>query len=364
MSGFKYKGTDLNQMIGAVSTQTNTQGNLTQYIKDANSTSTLSPFYNPLTNLSGPVPTYSIARLANPTKYLIPGSGDIANSVIAYYNDFTQVNTIVSANRPSWATSCSVIIIGGGGSGASGSQGFNPSPGQKKGAQQGNCGGGGGAGGMVTSYGFPIGPASQITVTVGQGGLANAQGILNLPGNSGNTSSVSISNSSQQLILNALGGGGGYVGSNSSTTPGLGGIGAYYNYQKNSQIQGSVIRGFIGSDGQDGAPSGPSNSSSFAYCNGGFINSQNVDIGNYLPYQIISNGGIGQQQNTLLTQITSPTYTYQNALGQYPVFAAAQGYGAGGAGGAGGTQGGVGPLDPRGGAGSQGFVRIYWINTA
>ena len=72
--------------------------------------------------------------------------------------------------------------------------------------------------------------------------------------------------------------------------------------------------------------------------------------GNKIPYQIVSNGGSGQQQTTV--------------QGQFSNFSNSLGYGAGGSGGAAGTSNGPGPNGSQGGAGAPGFIRIYWLNTA
>jgi hypothetical protein len=341
MSGFKYKGTDLSEMIGTI--------NQNIYITDSNTTTTLSQYYNPLTNNSGPVLTTSIARLGSNTLYNIPVTGDIKNSVIATYDDFSTIGGPNPATRPSWSTSCSVILIGAGGSGASGTQGFNPSPGQSKNAQQGNCGGGGGAGGIVACSGISLNSNSQILITVGAGG---AETQFDQPGLSGGVTSFEISQAgTSQFKVNAEGGFGGNLGQSSDTQPGVGGDGGFWNtIPISGQVPGVTFTPYVGKNGQNGSSPGPSNASQFTYCNGGNVNVAGYN--NIFPVQIISNGGGNQQQQTLGQQ-----------YGVNP-FPPVQGYGAGGPGGAGGTQGGPGPVGSKGGYGGDGFVRIYWLNTA
>ena len=347
-SGFKYKGTDLNDMIGSAITQQTS----TQFIKDATSNTTLSQYYNPLTNSSGPVSNTSIARLYNPTLYTIPGSIDVRNYVIAKYNDYTVGSHEAINNKPAWSNACSIFIIGAGGSGASGTQGFSPQGGQAKNAQQGNCGGGGGGGGVIIcpfiNLKSPMGTnISSIQIVVGDGGAATPN--IDTSGSPGQITQVYMQNSGQQIGFNydftANGGDGGIIGQQTDTGVGTGGLGG--NTQSVFAFgQGSSIS-YTGISGQNGSSPGPSNASLFTYCNGGPIN--DTAYSNYLPIQIISNGGGNQMQ----TQIGQQTTTFANV----------QGYGAGGAGGAGGNQSGAGPSGSQGGKGAPGFVRIYWLNT-
>lgn len=345
MSGFKYKGTDLNDMINAINQNVN--------IKDANTTFTLSPYYKTLTNSSGSVPAQSIARLGTDTKYTIQKT-DIKEYVMAKYNDYTN-GVITDVTRPSWSTSCSVILIGAGGSGAGGTQGFNPSPGQSKNAQQGNCGGGGGAGGILVCKSIPLNSNSIIKVCAGTGATATG---LDQAGSRGQDSYVSLlQGNSPQFTAYAYGGSGGNLGQGDDTGVGTGGAGGQTLLSLTNSVNFTTYP-YQGNYGQNGSSPGPSNSSQFTFCNGGTISTSGY--GNILPIQIISNGGVGQQQGTWLT-------SYQNypasPLGQYGVFANVQGYGAGGAGGAGGNQGGSGPVGSQGGSGGNGLVRIYWLNT-
>lgn len=348
MSGFKYKGTDLNDMIGDV--------NKNSFITDATTTTTLSQYYSSLKDTSGPVSTTSIARLGTNTLYSIQSSGDIMNSVIAYYTNFDSLGPH-SGNQiqiPPWATSCSIFIIGAGGSGAGGSQGFNPSPGQTKNSQQGRGGGGGGAGGIVACSSIDISQSSkQLSLFIGGGGSATN---YDQAGYSGQSSHFSIKQGSQgtdQFYLEAQGAMGGTVGSSNGGPSGLGGVGGYYSYTGTAP---NNIHPGQGKSGQDGAAGNV-----FNYCNGGNIST--ILNGTYIPQQIISNGGYYQQQIT--------------SNGQGVIFADSQGYGGGGAGGASGYQGGGNiqtPPNPtngqggqggsNGGAGADGFVRIYWLNTA
>lgn len=333
-SGFKYKGTDLNDMIGTVSISQNTANS--QFIRDtsANTTTTLSQYFNPLTNNSGTVPSQSIARLYNPTLYNI-NSQDISNSVIASYTDCNVGQSVVS--RPSWANSCSVFIIGPGGGGAGGSQGFQKQSGQTKDSQNGRGGGGGGGGGIVYLSGIPINSASAINVNIGAGASSAS---YDQPGYSGGFTYFNINNGGQQVCaISAFGGGGGTLGSSNGGSPGVGGAGGTFQIQ--TSLSGAT--GAIGQNGQQGNPQ-----QIFNYVNGGAISS--AFYGNKIPYQIVSNGGSGQQQTTV--------------QGQFSNFSNSLGYGAGGSGGAAGTSNGPGPNGSQGGAGAPGFIRIYWLNTA
>jgi hypothetical protein len=351
LSGFQYKGTDLSLMIGSVSTIA--QGNSGQYIKDSNTTDALSPYYNTLTNLSGPVSPQSIARLANDTKYTFIPVGDIKNSVIASYVNFPSSGV---AQIPSWANSCSVFIIGGGGSGAGGSQGFNPSPGQKKSNQQGRGGGGGGGGGIIVCPKVDISQSTRVLqVTIGSGGAGTTN---NQAGQVGGTSSITLQQSTAQQTafpqsitpqfkVSGGGGGGGTVGDQNGGPPGQGGAGG--NFFLTTLQVGNGAYGEIGQAGQNGW-----GQNGYSYVNGGSISS--LSYSNKIPIQIISNGGSLQIQTQQFQQPTA---------GQViSTLTVTQGYGAGGPGGAPCDQGNTGPIGTSGGAGAPGFVRIYWLNTA
>lgn len=343
MSGFKYKGTLLNDMIGVVHTLTDAANG--QFIKDADSTSDVSQYFYPLNaNLSGAVPATSIARLANPTLYTIPGVGDIEDLVIASYSNFTNIGNHSGSQVqiPSWANACSVFIIGGGGSGATGCQGFNPSPGQTKSNQQGRGGGGGGAGGIVSCSSIDISQTTkQLSLFIGAGGQGST--IVNTTGLPGQLSSFSIKQSTQganQFYLDAQCGLGGNLGNQDGGAAGLGGAGGFYSFTGTSP---GAINSGQGKEGQDGW--GLNN---YFYVNGGNIST--LLNNTYIPQQIVSNGGSDQNQQQIGTQSLS--------------FVAGQGYGAGGVGGAPCNQGNTGPIGLQSGAGMPGFVRIYWLNTA
>jgi hypothetical protein len=338
-SNFQYKTTDLNDIIGIASITANVANG--QYIKDANTNSQLSQYYNTLTNSSGPS-TGNIAKLKSAVSYET-GLIDISNKVIAAHDDYVggQGGLLFP---PLWANACSIILIGGGGSGAGGTQGFNPSPGQQKNAQQGNCGGGGGSGAIVCLQNIPN-PQS-ISLSVGVGGPGTG---LDTTGTSGGVTSLQMFSGSTVISCNAGGGGYGNLGQGSDTQPGNGGIPGnpqFITAPQNPAIQHIDIPGVAG---QNGSSPGPSNASQFTYCNGGSIDS--FYYGNVLPIQIISNGGGNQNQSTIGSQ-----------YGVNP-FPGSTGYGAGGYGGAGGTQGGPGPVGSTGGAGAQGFARIYWLKS-
>jgi hypothetical protein len=283
--------------------------------------------------------------LYNPTLYTIPGY-DIADLVIASYSDYPG-GTQAIITKPSWANACSIILIGAGGSGAGGTQGFNPSPGQSKNAQQGNCGGGGGSGAILCLQKI-INPAL-ISLGVGMGGPGTG---LDAIGTAGGATSIQIQSGSTIISCNAGGGGYGNIGQQEDNiVVGVGGIRGNPQFSTFGPLGPTIQHiDIYGVTGQNGSSPGPSNASQFTYCNGGSIDSSYYS--NVLPIQIISNGGGNQSQSTLGTQ-----------YGVDP-FPGSTGYGAGGAGGAGGTQGGPGPLGSTGGAGAPGFARIYWLNTA
>lgn len=332
MSGFKYKGTLLNDMIGAVSTFAS--GPTLQYICDANSTSNFTQYFDPLTaNLSGAVSATSNARLANPTLYTIPGY-DIADLVIASYTDCTTVGS-VTIIPPAWATACNAFVIGAGGSGAGGCQGFHPQ-GQGKSAQQGKGGGGGGGGGIISTLNYPTTGLTGINVTIGNGGAAVG---MDSDGFSGGDSKIAFDSSQ---YMTAYGGYPGMIGSGNNGPSGIGGSGG------GSYSTIAVTQGHFGIDGQTGAAGNV-----FNYCNGGPINDQ--FYGQVLPLQVVSNGGSNQNQ------IQTGSQGIQ--------FVSSQGYGSGGAGGASGNQQGGNIQTPTqggsdSGAGASGFARIYWLNTA
>lgn len=342
MSGFKYKGTLLNDMIGAVITFAS--GPTNQFIKDADSTSDFTQYFNTLTNLSGAVQSQSIAYLSNPTLYTIPVVGDIRNGVIAKYSDFasTGLHSGSQVQIPSWANACSVFIIGGGGSGATGCQGFNPSPSQSKSNQQGRGGGGGGAGGIVSCSSIDISQTTrQLSLFIGAGGLGST--IVNTTGQSGILSYFSIKQSTQglpQFYLDAQCGLGGNLGDSNGGPAGLGGVGGFYSFTGTSP---GAINSGQGKNGQDGW-----GGNNYYYVNGGNIST--IINNTHIPQQIVSNGGSDQNQQQIGAQSLS--------------FVAGQGYGAGGVGGAPCNQGNAGPIGIQSGDGMPGFVRIYWLNTA
>jgi hypothetical protein len=348
MSGFKYKTTDLNDMIGLVSIGTNPS--LSQYIMDSNTFTQFTQYYIPLRNDSGPpgqVNNY-IGRLYNNALYTTsPILQDIKNSVIARYNDFEQPvsGSNINSFRPSWANSCSVIIIGGGGGGAAGQQGFQKQGNQSKSPQDGKGGGAGGAAGMVSSYDIQLASTDQIIIDVAAGGAAgvfagNNNSTDGLPG--GSSVIYFKAGGSTQLSITALGGQNGFTGSSNGQAPGAGGLGGWWTVTGPFPQQTLPYRG---KDGQAGGGSGD---------NRKFVNGGNVSLdssaGNILPYQIISNGGGNQFQGQVGENLTT--------------FVAVQGYGAGGTGGAAGNSNGPGPLGSQASPGGNGFVRIYWLNKA
>ena len=348
MSGFKYKTTDLNEMIGPASITVNSANSV--FIKDTANNSNFTQYYVPLRNDSGPpgqVTSY-IGRLYNNALYTTsPILQDVKNSVIARHDDFiTPVTGLqVNQNRPPWANSCSVIIIGGGGGGAAGQQGFQKQGSQTKDSQDGRGGGAGGAAGMVSSYDIQLTSTDQITIDVAAGGTAGvfANNNNSTAGGVGGSSVIYFKQAgTTQLSITALGGQFGTVGSSNGQAPGTGGVGGWWS---NTGPLPSQTQPYRGKDGQDGNPS-----AIFNFVNGGNV-SLDSSAGNILPYQIISNGGGNQFQSQAGNQVN--------------YFVAVQGYGAGGAGGAAGTSNGPAPAGTsNGGAGGNGFVRIYWLNKA
>jgi hypothetical protein len=349
MSGFRYKTIDLNEIIGVSKTIINlVPGSQAQYIADTASNSALSQYYNPLTNTSGAVAnsSTSIARLYSNTSYtILQSSQDIKNSVISYYSDINTSGEI-SSLRPSWCNSCSVIVIGGGGSGASGQQGFQKQDGQKKDSQQGRPGGAGGAGGMMSSYNIALSQGDLIYVSIGSGGIGTTLPVNGNGQNGFNGEKTSFEVypsqpplSAPRIKLIANGGLGGKLGSSNAGASGVGGLGG--NGQISIGIPPIETSFYEGVKGQDGNPY----PNIFLFSNGGNIKSDSYN--NILPYQIVSNGGGNQQQQQVGNQIAN--------------FVESQGYGAGGVGGAAGNSNSPGPNGSQGGPGAQGFVRIYWL---
>lgn len=130
------------------------------------------------------------------------------NADAPYIYDSAQTNTTLSV--PTWATSVSIICIGGGGGGGSGRKGATMTP---------RGGGGAGNAGWYSESSFSIqqiGTPSVLYITVGSGGSGGVAQTTNSQngnaGANGGTSYVSVSNSVADAFVLAAGGTGGNGG--------------------------------------------------------------------------------------------------------------------------------------------------------
>jgi hypothetical protein len=140
------------------------------------------------------IPTYSFAVTQSCT---FPSNGTLTGSATTIGNDcvITYTSGTGTWTAPAGITSVQYLVVGGGGAGGS------------------RAGGGGGAGGYIASTNFATTPTNGYTVTVGSGGAGQVSG----NGTSG-TNSVFASNTGI-----GGGGGGGAAGSNNTLRNGLNG---------------------------------------------------------------------------------------------------------------------------------------------
>lgn len=178
----------------------------------------------PLSNLieqggSSDAVTKNYNILGTPIKYISPNVSsfespsalgyklngvDIANSVVAVYNDYTGNTTLNSGDIPSWCTKLRVILIGGGGGGGGG----GGDPGGWDSQSIGVSGAGGGGGGLVAGIITTANFAAPYKIVVGTGGnggtyqdIAENSGYF---GSAGNESSFSYNTNT--VIMTAEGG--------------------------------------------------------------------------------------------------------------------------------------------------------------
>jgi len=166
---------------------------------------------------------------------------DIANSMVAVYNDYTGNTTLNSGDIPSWCTQLRVILIGGGGGGGGG----GGDPGGWNSQDVGVSGAGGGGAGLVAGIITKADFAPPYKIVVGTGGDGGTyQGIAENSGYfgaAGNASSFSYNTNT--VIMTAEGGtrGTGATDPNSSTnsTSGASGGSASANITTVAKLDGN-----------------------------------------------------------------------------------------------------------------------------
>ena len=128
--------------------------------------------------------------------------GTLTSDSIYYYRTFTSNGNLVISNAN---LICDILVIAGGGSGNIGKSGTY-------------FGSGGGAG-EVKSLAFQLLPISTYAIVIGAGGAPVSNGILNVDGNSGTSSSFS------SIITSSIPGGGGLYNTGFGGTSGNGFLG-------------------------------------------------------------------------------------------------------------------------------------------
>ena len=240
-----------------------------------------------------------------------------------YYFAFTSTSGLNKITIPANFIGCSILIVGGGGSGGIG-----------------NYSGGGGAGEVIYNYSYIL-PSDTYTITVG---------------NTGGFSS--IVNSSSSIIFKALSGGNGgyYVQTQPATITGtnnniynISGINYYANFLNNGTISFNVntictilmVGGGGGGGGGIGAGGGGS---------GEVIYATNVTLSAGITYTIVigsggnvgSSGSSGSKGNdTTITYNTSTTFTASGGGGggaPNAIGLSSSGYGSSGGGGGNGSK--------------------------
>lgn len=302
-------------------------------------------------------PTQSNGNAVQSSIYKIQGTGITTNSVGGQCAETTtlpgykyQGNTVDnmpsvistytsngSGNAPSWANKCSVIMVGGGAGGRSGSQGFQKNMGQAKNSQQGRRGGSGGGGGIIFIKDMPVTGSEAYQVNIGSGGVGGQyQG-----GASGGTAAQQggdtqlIFTQQQVVTLNAQGG-----------TPGNGGSTNGGGHGSNGSPGGSQIQ----IQGRNVGQQRNANTNQIAV--DGATNNSGRNAGSR-PRLVQAN---------VAPVIVSSTQSSNGGNNINSVNALVSGYGAGGFGGAQGPSDGTpGGVDD-GGTGTGGFVRIFWHN--
>jgi hypothetical protein len=231
-----------------------------------------------------------------------------------------------TAGTYSWTVPAGVTRIiaiiasaGGGGGGGISTSSSNYS------AYSGGGGGGGGAGACVIKL-IDVTPNISISIIVGAGGSG---GNMNNNGGNGGSSSVDY------FFLS--GGGGGKAGT--AAAYGIGGDGGLVSHQITTELASIVL----GSDGKDGDGGSGNQMGIFIGGDGGDGSNASgiLSVGGTLSFSITGTGGTGS------TQISS-------------VGGSASGYCAGGGGGKGGGYSGNYENGSAGGAGSGGYVKIFY----
>ena len=283
---------------------------ITTYLSEFGTVNNLtqSAYGNASQSYQGIDPTYvtgsnlSIERMYNTNVNSIGYTINTNTSLSNYLiPSYNDYSASTSVTPPSWATHCSIICIGAGGGGAGGTQGFQKTSNQSKNSQDGSGGGGGGSGGIVYISRTPA--TSSIQVNIGGGG---AGGNMDQVGGAGQPSIVTIQGGSS---ITANGGGGGGLGSSNGGSGGVGGGPGNFSGSTN---------GLSGITGQTGNSTG----------NDSRTQSQSINNSFYT--------------NSVLPEVSV--------------------WGFGGAGGGAGNSNEANP-NTSGLAGSNGFVRIYWLNS-
>jgi hypothetical protein len=325
-NGYYYNGVLINDLIAKNVNTSNT----TYTIKDSNGTTSLSQYFGgtyPMSNTGGPK-IGNIAAIPNLPYNITPALTNISSLEIAYYTDLiAPVNTDIPVTIPIWATKCSFFIIGSGGSGAGGTQGFNPSPGQGKNPQQGSGGGGGGSGAVLYYINVPI--QSSNDIIKGKVGSGANYHILDQDGTAGGITQLQIQKSLTPYSFVLTGGSGGRLGSSNGGAGGAGGAGG--TIPSFSIIPGSNAYASVqGNVGTSGTPSS-------VFLKGlGVLPSNTYNQNGILP---LIQGTVGDTSGTVVPS----------------------GYGTGSGGGAAGTQSGPSPGQGSSSSpGNPGFIRIYW----
>jgi hypothetical protein len=298
MNKYFYKDIDITTYIG----YSQDVNNFTQsaIARQSGQSSNPSQFYQGIDPLYLAGSNSNIEKLYSNTSLLTysANSTQLTNMCIPPFADYVGTTQV---SKPSWATHCSIICVGGGGGGAGGTQGFQKSSNQDKNSQMGAGGGGGGGGGISYLINTSLQGTNSLTLTVGGGGTA---GNMDQVGGAGQVSKVQWS--SYQVSAN--GGQGGSLGSSNGGGGGAGGAGGTYGQ---STYTGYTI-------GQTG-----------------------------------STGGYTTQTSRV------PGGSVTNSIQYIPSLTV---YGRGGDGGGSGNDDGSNPTTP-GLAGTQGIIRIYWLNS-
>ena len=254
---FSYKGTLLSEILAQPLDAVTTTDIAAIYYVDsaintAYSSAEVERFNDTYTNLEYTVNGNPITNYVTPTSwYWTQPANNKSNPITA----------------PSWANYMTVICIGGGGGGGGGGNGFDPSPTQTKGAQNG-CTGGGGSGAEYKIYrGLKLTANSNIQITIGAGGQGGGSGV---DGKGGGTTSVVFQRDGvNELTIESLGGNGGQGGGTGGSA--AGGAANVYKPYYSSQWRGNSNSAFSPGNDDRAAYAGEKGNSDRTTANGGSI---------------------------------------------------------------------------------------------